>query len=267
MDNLCVSLCHMTVAKRFPGFTVNMYNIWSLYTVWIFCHFRTTIIIFDWFCETWIQRSIIHMAFVLSDCVLFRGLSADSYLQTSRVRFIQIHSDLLILYKVYCTYCNSDHFLSIHMNYSTWLRCQQCFAQWFLASLFCFVSLHALWFPICVVNIKHNITACDYFHSFPKEVRRWCETLSEEGVLVGGGLTVSPKRRLLAYITRNAPSALLDGAARGVWEWHHLSEVCSARWHPCAAAWRSPTSHSKSNKNASLVKRVRLDIFYGCMFL
>lgn len=146
MDNSC----HMTADKRFPGFTVNAY-IWS-----VFALFRFLWNVFSTASLTW------PFLFQTSCCVGDRLMS--DFRQLLRVR------DLLILHEIWCTYCNSEHFLFLFtFNYMALLSTVFLLND-FWPRCFCFVSPHTtLWFPICVVTIKHNITACDYFHSFLKK--------------------------------------------------------------------------------------------------
>lgn len=80
--------------KRFPGFTVIIYNIWSVYTVSLFClfAFRASVTIFFWggFCETHIQCSMIHIAFFfLFQTACFIGDRMQTHFCRSRhqVRF------------------------------------------------------------------------------------------------------------------------------------------------------------------------------------
>lgn len=134
--------------KRFPGFTVNIYNIWSVYTVSLFClfAFRASVTIFFWggFCETHIQCSMIHIAFFfVSDCMFHWRPNADSFLQITSSSQIWIMSHIQICwFSVKFTVHTVTLNVFFELTLITCHCCQQCFARWFLAWLLCFVSLY-----------------------------------------------------------------------------------------------------------------------------
>lgn len=122
-QTICSRLCHIS-RKKVPRF-------YSKHVQYVISLQRFVILL--WLLST--TYSIQHD----SHCLFcFRRHASECRLIVAdRVIKSDFASDLLILHDIQCTYCNSEHFLSVHINYMPLLSTVFCAVISGLAVLFC----------------------------------------------------------------------------------------------------------------------------------